>query len=97
MALTRREFYKFALGSVVGLAVLKQSPSALADPRPLQITLKHGAGDKGETLGASLPLIPCVRSVTLIINSSISELSKQCYVTCQRWRFTVFAARHLKT
>jgi len=55
MGLTRREFYKLALGSAVGLAVLKQSPSALADSRPLQITLKKGAGDKGETLGGLPP------------------------------------------
>lgn len=55
MAITRREFYKLALGSAVGLAVLKQSPSALADSRPLQINLKQGAGDKGETLGGLPP------------------------------------------
>lgn len=55
MALTRREFYKFALGTAVGLAVLRQSPFALADSRPLQITLKYGAGDKGETLGGLPP------------------------------------------
>lgn len=49
MSLTRREFYKLALGSAAGLAVLTTSPSAFARGISLKTPLRFGAGQEGET------------------------------------------------
>lgn len=55
MPITRREFYKYALGSAVGLAVLKHVPVALAEQKVIRIPLKFGAGDPGETASGLPP------------------------------------------
>lgn len=55
MPITRRDFYKLALGSSVGLAVLKNSPTALAQGISLKKPLPYGAGQKGETAGGLPP------------------------------------------
>ncbi|ELI8805247.1 DUF1254 domain-containing protein [Klebsiella michiganensis] len=55
MPITRRDFYKLALGSVVGLAVLKDSPTAVAQSISLKKPLPYGAGQKGETAGGLPP------------------------------------------
>lgn len=52
MSITRREFYKLALGSAVGLAVLKP---AFAQGINLKKALTYGAGGKGETAGGLPP------------------------------------------
>lgn len=49
MPITRREFYKLALGSAAGLAILQSSPSVLAQGISLKAPLRFGAGQKGET------------------------------------------------
>jgi hypothetical protein len=48
MPITRRDFYKLALGSVVGLAVLKDNPTAVAQSISLKKPLPYGAGQKGK-------------------------------------------------
>jgi hypothetical protein len=55
MSITRREFYKLALGSAVGLAVLKTSSPAYAGPLLSKTPLPYGAGQKGETDGGLPP------------------------------------------
>ncbi len=55
MSMTRREFYKLALGSAIGLAVLKNSPVAIAQGISLKKPLPYGAGQKGETAGGLPP------------------------------------------
>lgn len=55
MPITRRDFYKLALGSVVGLAVLKDNPTAVAQSISLKKPLPYGAGQKGETAGGLPP------------------------------------------
>ncbi|MBB1199488.1 DUF1254 domain-containing protein [Enterobacteriaceae bacterium 89] len=54
MAMTRREFYKLAFGSAVGLAVLRQP--AFAEEKLVKIPMKYGAGDKGETASGLPPV-----------------------------------------
>ena len=51
MELSRRTFYRLILGGAVGLAALRQMPAAQA--KSLNIPLRHGAGDKGETQGGN--------------------------------------------
>ena len=61
MELSRRTFYRLILGGAVGLAALRQMPAAQA--KSLNIPLRHGAGDKGETQGG-MPPAGAVCSVT---------------------------------
>lgn len=62
MSLTRREFYKLALGSAVGLAVLKTSTPAYAQALSAKTSLKHGAGQQGET-ESGLPPVGSASSI----------------------------------
>lgn len=55
MSMTRREFYKLALGSAVGLAVLKHASPVLAQGISLKTPLRYGAGQNGETAGGLPP------------------------------------------
>lgn len=55
MSITRRGFYKLALGSAVGLAVLKNTSPAFAQGISLKKALPYGAGQKGETAGGLPP------------------------------------------
>ena len=55
MSMTRRDFYKLAFGSAIGLAVLKNSPVAVAQGISLKKPLPYGAGQKGETAGGLPP------------------------------------------
>lgn len=55
MPISRRDFYKLALGSAVGLAVLKNSSTAFAQGISLKKPLPYGAGQPGETAGGLPP------------------------------------------
>ncbi|MGB9096805.1 hypothetical protein [Erwinia sp.] len=53
MDISRRMFYRLAFGSAAGLAVLRHMSVARA--KSLNIPLRNGAGDKGETMGGMPP------------------------------------------
>ncbi|MFM5277414.1 DUF1254 domain-containing protein [Aeromonas caviae] len=62
MPITRREFYKLALGSAVGLTTLRLPTPAFAEGLSLKTPLRHGAGQPGET-ESGLPPAGSVSSV----------------------------------